>query len=159
MDLLGLVFFWQYCAKPNIVNSELWTACSLLKLVRFFLKNSHNISKVLSLSWFVTSKKQLHFYTIVINISKKIYFCFWYLIKKNVEFVATAFSKNLKLRMVNSVFSSFLVNSKFWHFCTFALIFVIEIMAAAITSKGRDFYAILGVEKTAGQGQIKQAYR
>ena len=27
------------------------------------------------------------------------------------------------------------------------------------TSKGRDFYAILGVEKTAGQGQIKQAYR
>ena len=32
-------------------------------------------------------------------------------------------------------------------------------MAAAITSKGRDFYAILGVEKTAGQGQIKQAYR
>ena len=33
------------------------------------------------------------------------------------------------------------------------------IMAAAITSKGRDFYAILGVEKTAGQGQIKQAYR
>ena len=34
-----------------------------------------------------------------------------------------------------------------------------KIMAAAITSKGRDFYAILGVEKTAGQGQIKQAYR
>jgi len=32
-------------------------------------------------------------------------------------------------------------------------------MAAAITSKGRDFYAILGIEKTAGQGQIKQAYR
>ena len=30
---------------------------------------------------------------------------------------------------------------------------------AAITSKGRDFYAILGVEKSAGQGQIKQAYR
>ena len=32
-------------------------------------------------------------------------------------------------------------------------------MAASITSKGHDFYAILGVEKTAGQGQIKQAYR
>ena len=30
---------------------------------------------------------------------------------------------------------------------------------AASTSKGRDFYAILGVERTAGQGQIKQAYR
>ena len=27
------------------------------------------------------------------------------------------------------------------------------------TSKGRDFYAILGVDKTANQGQIKQAYR
>lgn len=26
-------------------------------------------------------------------------------------------------------------------------------------SKNRDFYAILGVEKTASQGQIKQAYR
>lgn len=30
---------------------------------------------------------------------------------------------------------------------------------ASSTSKGRDFYAILGVERTAGQGQIKQAYR
>ena len=34
-----------------------------------------------------------------------------------------------------------------------------RIMAAAITSKSRDFYAILGIERTAGQGQIKQAYR
>ncbi len=30
---------------------------------------------------------------------------------------------------------------------------------ASSGSKGRDFYAILGVEKTASQGQIKQAYR
>ena len=32
-------------------------------------------------------------------------------------------------------------------------------MATSTSSKGRDFYAILGVEKTASQGQIKQAYR
>ena len=27
------------------------------------------------------------------------------------------------------------------------------------SKKGRDFYALLGLEKTATQGQIKQAYR
>lgn len=32
-------------------------------------------------------------------------------------------------------------------------------MATNSGSKNRDFYAILGVERTAGQGQIKQAYR
>merc|ERR1712156_887414 len=36
---------------------------------------------------------------------------------------------------------------------------IITTIMAASTSKGRDFYAILGVERTAGQGQIKQAYR
>jgi hypothetical protein len=32
-------------------------------------------------------------------------------------------------------------------------------MANVAAKKGRDFYSILGVEKTANQGQIKQAYR
>merc|ERR1712109_1592 len=36
---------------------------------------------------------------------------------------------------------------------------IITTIMAASTSKGRDFYAILGVERTAGHGQIKQAYR
>merc|ERR1719325_221311 len=31
--------------------------------------------------------------------------------------------------------------------------------SASANKKGRDFYAILGIEKTANQGQIKQAYR
>merc|ERR1712156_80888 len=35
---------------------------------------------------------------------------------------------------------------------------ITTIMAASVKT-GRDFYQILGVEKTAGQGQIKQAYR
>ena len=31
--------------------------------------------------------------------------------------------------------------------------------SASANKKGRDFYAILGVERTANQGQIKHAYR
>ena len=30
---------------------------------------------------------------------------------------------------------------------------------AAAKEKGRDFYGLLGVERTANQGQIKHAYR
>ena len=32
-------------------------------------------------------------------------------------------------------------------------------MAAPVKGKGRDFYELLGVERTANQGQIKHAYR
>ena len=33
------------------------------------------------------------------------------------------------------------------------------VMAAPVKGKGRDFYELLGVERTANQGQIKHAYR
>ena len=32
-------------------------------------------------------------------------------------------------------------------------------MASPVKGKGRDFYELLGVERTANQGQIKHAYR
>ena len=32
-------------------------------------------------------------------------------------------------------------------------------MATPVKGKGRDFYELLGVERTANQGQIKHAYR
>ena len=33
------------------------------------------------------------------------------------------------------------------------------LMATPVKGKGRDFYELLGVERTANQGQIKHAYR
>ena len=34
-----------------------------------------------------------------------------------------------------------------------------KVMATPVKGKGRDFYELLGVERTANQGQIKHAYR